>query len=131
MKKFILSMTFAFFTCGYSFAIPIFKGLNNYNGKTTIKIEIPASDRDASNGLSIDNVRLYNNGEMLQAKKVDALWGENATIILEFKKLKTFEDCTLSFTINGEAVCMDIQNSLLSSTPQTILLPKAKVLLTP
>lgn len=92
--------------------LPNSRGLNNKHGKTTIKIEIPASDRDETNGLSVDNVKLYNNGETLSAKKVDAIWSENSTIILEFKKLTTFDDCTLSFTINGEPVSMDIQSML-------------------
>lgn len=71
---------------GNTCAAPQFKGIDNKHGKTTIKIEIPASDRDASNGLSIDNVKLYNNGKTFHAKKVNALWGENSTIILEFMK---------------------------------------------
>lgn len=85
-------------------------GLNNKHGKTTIKVEIPASDRDGSNGLNVDNIKLFNNGEMLSAKKVDAIWGEKSIIILEFKKLKKFEDCTLTFTLNGEPVIIDIQS---------------------
>lgn len=105
-------MALALLSFGSTAAAPRFKGLNNKHGKTTIKIEIPASDRDDTNGLSIDNVRLYNNGEMLKAKEVNAIWGENSTIILEFKKLTTFEDCTLSFTINGKPVNMDIQSLL-------------------
>lgn len=114
MKKILLSLTIGLLAVGSAFAAPKFKGLNNKHGKTTIKIEIPATDRDATNGLSVDNVKLYNNGEMLTAKKVDALWGENSTIILEFKKLTTFEDCTLSFTLNGEPVSMDIQSIMMS-----------------
>ena len=110
MKKLLLSLTFVLLSLGSAFATPKFMGLNNKHGKTTIKVEIPASDYDASNGLSVDNVKLYNNGEMLKAKKVDALWGESSIIILEFKKLKEFEDCILSFTVNGEPVCIDIQS---------------------
>lgn len=110
MKKTIIALTFALLSLGSAMASPQFKGLNNKHGKTTIKIEIPASDCDASHGLSVDKVKLYNNGEMLTAKKVDAMWGENSTIILEFEKLTTFEDCTLSFTINGEPLSMDIQS---------------------
>lgn len=114
MKKLILPLAIGLLAFGSAFATPQFKGINNKHGKTTIKIEIPASDRDATNGLSVDNVKLYNNGEMLTAKKVDAIWGENSTIILEFKKLTTFEDCTLSFTINGEPVSMDLQSIMMN-----------------
>lgn len=114
MKKVFLSLAIGLLAVGSSFAAPQFKGINNKHGKTTIKIEIPASDRDAANGLSVDNVKLYNNGEMLTAKKVDAIWGENSTIILEFKKLTTFHDCTLSFTVNGESVSMDLQSIMMN-----------------
>ncbi len=110
MNRILLSLAVGLLAFGSALAAPRFKGLNNKHGKTTIKIEIPASDRDITNGLSIDDVKLYNNGEMLPAKKVDAIWGENSTIIMEFKKLTTFEDCTLSFTMNGEPVSMDIQS---------------------
>ena len=123
---------------GSAFGAPRFKELNNFHGKTTIKIEIPASDRDADGGLSIDNVKLHNNGEILAAKKVDAKWGEksgenrcknrcekncekscekngeNTTVILEFKKLTLFAGCTLSFTMNGTPVTINIQRHMAS-----------------
>ena len=114
MNKKLLSLAIGLITFGSAFSAPQFKGLNNKHGKTTIKIEIPATDRDITDGLSIDDVKLYNNGEMLTAKKVDAIWGKNSTIILEFKKLTTFEDCTLSFTVNGEPVSMDIQSIMMN-----------------
>lgn len=80
--------------------------------QTTIKIEIPASDRDETNGLSIEDVVLYNDGKTFQAKKVDAIWGDNSIVILQFEKLTAFEDCTLSFSLNGEPVSLDIQSCL-------------------
>lgn len=112
MNRICLSLALGLLSFGSAVAAPQFKGLNNKHRKTTIKIEIPASDRDESNGLSIDNVKLCNNGKLLKANKADAIWDENSTIILEFKKLTTFEDCTLSFTINGKPVSMDIQSRL-------------------
>ena len=75
MKKIVLSLFVALLSFGSAIAAPQFKGLSNKHGKTTIKVEIPASDRDASNGLSIDNIKLHNNGKILSAKKVDAIWG--------------------------------------------------------
>lgn len=114
MKNVILPFAILLVAAGSAFATPIFKGMNNKHGKTTIKIEIPASDRDATNGLSIDNIELYNDGETLTAKKVDAKWGENSTIIMEFKKLTDFKDCTLSFTVNGEPVSMDLQELMMN-----------------
>ena len=116
MKKIVLSLFVALLSFGSAIAAPQFKGLSNKHGKTTIKVEIPASDRDASNGLSIDNIKLHNNGKILSAKKVDAIWGDNSMIIMEFKKLKEFEDCTLSFTVNGEPVSIDIQSIIINNT---------------
>ena len=110
MKKIMIPLMAALISCGSALAAPQFRGLNNKHGKTTVKVEIPASESDTSNGISVDNIRLYNNGEMLTAKKVDAIWGENSIIILEFKKLKEFDDCTLFFTVNGEPVSIDIQS---------------------
>lgn len=112
MNKVLTTLAIGLLAIGSAVAAPQFKEINNKHGKTTIKIEIPASDRDASNGLSIDNVKLYNNGKTFHAKKVNALWGENSTIILEFKKMTTFEDCILSFTVNGEPVNMDLSGAL-------------------
>lgn len=110
MKKLIISLAVALLSVGSISAFPRFKGLDNKNGKTTFRIEIPASDRDSTNGLSIDNVRLYNNDEVLDAKKVDAIWGENSTVIIEFKKLTTFDNCTLSLTINGKPFSISIDS---------------------
>lgn len=110
MRKIIIPLTVTLLSYGSAFAVPQFKGLDNKHGKTTIRVEIPVSESDASNGLSVDNIKLYNDGEILTAKKVDAIWGENSIIILEFKKLKKFEDCTLFFTVNGEQVSIDIQS---------------------
>ena len=102
MKKIILSCAAALLAIGSAHATPKFLSLNNKHGKTTIKIEIPASDRDETNGLSIEDVVLYNSGKTFQAKSVDAIWGDNSTVILQFEKLTAFEDCTLSFSLNGE-----------------------------
>lgn len=78
MKKVLFSLALMLLAVGSAFGAPRFKELNNFHGKTTIKIEIPASDRDADGGLSLGDVKLHNNGEMLAAKKVNAKWGEKA-----------------------------------------------------
>lgn len=114
MKKSLFSLAIGLLAFGSAFAAPQLKGLNNKNGKTTIIVEIPSADRDATNGLSVDNVKLYNNGDMLTSKKVDAIWGDNSIIVMEFKKLTTFKDCLLGFTLNGEPVSMDIQSILMN-----------------
>lgn len=120
MIRLSLVLASMFFLVCNTFATPLFKGLNNKHGKTSITIEIPSSDRDASNGISIDNIKLYNNGEILNAKKVKEInkkkdvQNDNLTMILEFRKLTTFADCKLSFTLNDEPVMMNIQEILLN-----------------
>ena len=134
MKKVLFSLALALFAAGSVIGAPRFKELNNFHGKTTIKVEIPAYDRDADGGLSIDNVKLHNNGETLAAKKVNAKWGEkqgenrcknrceksgeksgeNTTVIFEFKKLTLFAGCTLSFTMNGTPVTINLQRYMAS-----------------
>ena len=104
MKKIILSCAAALLAIGSAHATPKFLSLNNKHGKTTIK--------DETNGLSIEDVVLYNSGKTFQAKSVDAIWGDNSTVILQFEKLTAFEDCTLSFSLNGEPVSLDIQSCL-------------------
>ena len=106
MKKIILSCAAALLAIGSAHATPKFLSLNNKHGKTTIIIEIPASDRDETNGLSIEDVVLYNSGKTFQAKSVDAIWGDNSTVILQFEKLTAFDDCRLSFSLNGEPVSL-------------------------
>ncbi len=130
MKKVLFSLALTLLAAGSVIGAPRFKELNNFHGKTTIKVEIPASDRDADGGLSIDNVKLHNNGETLAAKKVNAKWGEkqgenrcknrceksgeNTTVIFEFKKLTLFAGCTLSFTMNGTPVTINLQRYMAS-----------------
>ena len=134
MKKVLFSLVLMLLAAGSVIGAPRFKELNNFHGKTTIKVEIPAYDRDADGGLSIDNVKLHNNGETLAAKKVNAKWGEkqgenrcknrceksgeksgeNTTVIFEFKKLTLFAGCTLSFTMNGTPVTINLQRYMAS-----------------
>jgi len=112
MKKIILSCAAALLAIGSACATPEFLSLNNKYGKTTIKIEIPASDRDETNGLSIEDVVLYNDG-IIAPNCIDLLCLKGFTIvILQFEKLTAFEDCTLSFSVNGKPVSLDIQSCL-------------------
>ncbi len=51
---------------------------------------------------------------MLTIKKVDAIWGDNSIIVMEFKKLTTFKDGLLGFSINGKPVSMDLQSIMMN-----------------
>lgn len=108
MKKILLLLTLVLLSFGSAVASPKFKGLNNNNGKTTVKIEFPVSD--FSQVTEIKDWQLHNNGKVYDVKKVDIKGRDGNTFVLEFKKLTEFTDCTLSFTVNGEPVSIDIQS---------------------
>ena len=95
MKKTFISLAFALLSFGAAFASPQFKELNNKNGKTTIKIEIPESD--LSQFTVIKDWRFHNGGKAYDVKKVD---------------VKGDDGSTLSFTINGKPVSINIQEKL-------------------
>lgn len=108
MKKIIIALAFALLSLGSAMASPQFKGLSNRNGKTTIKIEFSASD--FSQVSVIKDWKLHNDGKEYEAKKVCVKGNEGYTFVLEFKKLTEFSDCSLSCTVNGEPVNIDIQS---------------------
>lgn len=107
MKKTFIALVFALLSFGGALASPQFKELNNKNGKTTIKIEIP--DSDLSQFTVIKDWRLHNGGKAYDVKKVDVEGNDGNTFVLEFKRFTEFSDCSLSFTINGKPVSIDIQ----------------------
>ena len=108
MKKLIFLLTVALFSFGSALASPKFKGLSNNHGKTTVKIEFPISD--FSNTTIIKDWKLYNDGKVYDVKNIEVKGSKVYTFVLEFKKLTKFSDCSLSFTVNGETVSIDIQS---------------------
>ena len=110
MKKTFISLAFALLSFGAAFASPQFKELNNKNGKTTIKIEFPESD--LSQFTVIKDWRFHNGGKAYDVKKVDVKGDDGSTFVLEFKRFTEFSDCSLSFTINGKPVSINIQEKL-------------------
>ncbi|MCM1505357.1 MAG: hypothetical protein NC127_09195 [Muribaculum sp.] len=106
MKKLILTLTIALLAFGSALATPQFKGLSNRHGKTTVKIEFSSSD--LSRTTVISDWKLHNNGKEYAVKKVDVKGKNGEIFVLEFAKLTKFSDCTLSFSVNGEPVSIDI-----------------------
>lgn len=107
MKKTILSLAFVILSIGIAIAAPRFKSLNNNNRKTTVKIEFPFSE--LSQTTVIRDWKLYNNGKVYTVWNVNVERGNDGEIfVIEFPKQTKFSDCTLSFTVNGEAVSVDI-----------------------
>lgn len=93
-----------------AFATPKVLHLNNKDGKTTVIFEIPAEDAGESGSVTIDNVALSNNGETIAAKQVFATTSENTIVTAHFKKLTVFDNCTLTFNLNGEKVSLNVQD---------------------
>lgn len=112
MKKIFIAYAFAMLSFGSMFAASQFKGLNNKNGKTTVKIEIP--DSDLSQFTVIRDWKLHNGGKTYDVRNVNVQGKEGNTFVLEFSKLTKFSDCRLSFTINGEPISIDIQSILVN-----------------
>lgn len=95
MKKIIAILAAALLTAAHLYATPRMLSINNYGRKTTVKILIPASDRDENNSLSINNIRLFNDGRTYEPKDIDAEWGADAIITLKFKRITTFDEPVL------------------------------------
>ncbi|MCI9286288.1 MAG: hypothetical protein HFJ91_11015 [Muribaculaceae bacterium] len=110
MKKLILTLAIALLSFGSASATPQFKGLSNRHGKTTVIIEFSSSD--LSKTTVIRDWKLHNNGKVYDVKKVNVKGSNGNTFILEFRKFTEFSDCTLSFTVNGDPVSIDIQSRM-------------------
>lgn len=110
MKKLMLLLAVAVVAVGSALGSPRFKELNNRHGKTTVKVEFPVSD--LSQVTVIKDWKLHNGGKVYDVKRVDVKGREGNTFVLEFKKLTEFSDCSLSFTVNGEPVSMDLQSMM-------------------
>ncbi len=108
MKKLLLAFIFVIISFCYAFASPHFKELNNHNGKTTVKIEFPSSDLTQTT--VIRDWKLHNKGKVYDVKKVDVQGQKDLVFILEFKKLTKFSECSLSFTVNGKPMTIDLQS---------------------
>ncbi len=82
-----------------AFASPTFKSIDNYSNKTTVIVEV---DSIFSNHL-IQDVVFHNCGKTYECKELKtALNGGKLTISASFKKFKTFENCYMTFMLNGQ-----------------------------
>ncbi len=82
-----------------AFAAPSFKSLDNYSDKTTVIVEM---DSISSNHI-LQDVVFHNAGKAYECKELKTtLIGEKLTISASFKKFKTFENCYVTFMLNGQ-----------------------------
>ena len=73
------------------------------------RIYIPVCYRDENHRIVLDNAILHNEGRLFKSINIYAVKGQHEdTAILEFRDITTFEDCSLSFTINGEPVSITV-----------------------
>lgn len=83
--------------------------INSADKTTKIKIYIPNSYRDNNIGILLDNVALlHKHGGTIKAKAVYAYYKDDNRYILEFEKISTLEDYTLSFSLNGAPFNLEI-----------------------
>lgn len=89
--------------------IPQIIEINSADKTTKIKIYIPNSYRDNNIGILLDNVALlHKHGGTIKAKAVYAYYKDDNRYILEFEKISTLEDYTLSFSLNGAPFNLEI-----------------------
>lgn len=112
MKKVLLLLVFAASALAVSAKVE-YQSLNNKGNNTTIVFTISEDEKDATNGLSVDNIVLECNGKRYTAKNVSVDFGNTTTITAKFKKLKKFVKARIIFTVNGEERSIDIQKKLI------------------
>lgn len=113
MKKFVFLLVGAMLlSVGSAWAAPKLVSIKARKGKAVVKIEIPASDRDENNGLSVKEVLLHNQGETFKPWRVESnYWGEETTVTMKFRGLPALTDSSLSMSINGQPVSMELPNT--------------------
>ena len=92
-----------------AFASPTFKSLDNYSNKTTVIVEV---DSISPNHL-LQDVVFHNNGKAYECKELKTtLYEGKLTISASFKHLKKFENCYLSFMLNGQLQKVAVKQGL-------------------
>lgn len=110
MKKFFCLLAGAMLlSAGSAWAAPKLVSIKARGGKAVVKVEIPASDRDETNGLSVKEVVLHNQGKTFKPWRVESnYWGEETTVTMKFRGLPALTDSSLSMSINGETVSLEL-----------------------
>ncbi|MCM1532433.1 MAG: hypothetical protein NC048_08985 [Bacteroides sp.] len=105
MKKLMFALGIALLSVPV-FARPTMLKMSNAHGKTTFWISVPDEDMGDSHSLRMENFVFHNNGQSYKAEKVlvvkKASVAGKTTLKMSFKKFTEFNDCALSFTLNGQ-----------------------------
>ncbi len=82
-----------------------FKSLDNFSDKTTVIVEVDS----ISTMPHLQDVVFHNSGKAYECKELKTvLDGDKLTISAGFKKFKTFENCYLTFMLNGQMQKVEI-----------------------
>lgn len=77
----------------------VFKSLDNFNDKTAVIVEVDS----VSSTPVLQDVVFHNAGKAYECKELKTtLVRSKFTIAAGFKKFKTFENCYLTFMLNGQ-----------------------------
>lgn len=105
MKKFFLSILMTVGIIIMATAKPVFKSLDNFNGKTTVIVEVDS----VSASSNLQDVVFHNAGKAYECKELKTtLTDGKLTISAGFKKFKTFKKCYLTFMLNGQMQKVEI-----------------------
>lgn len=86
-------------------AAPVFKSLDNFSNKTTVIVEVDSVPTMPH----LQDVVFHNSGKAFECKELKTtLTGEKLTISASFKKFNTFENCYLTFMLNGQMQKVEI-----------------------
>ncbi|NPD91107.1 hypothetical protein [Xylanibacter muris] len=98
MKKLIFMTLLGLITCS-TWASSKFKSLNNFKNKTTVIVEV----NSVNSKHILEDVVFHNNGTAYKCKELKTTHtGRTLTISAGFKKFKTFNNCYLTFMLNGK-----------------------------
>lgn len=105
MKRFFLSILLVIGIIIMANAKSVFKSLDNFSDKTTVIVEVDS----VSTMPHLQDVVFHNLGKAYECKELKTvLAGDKLTISAGFKKFKTFENCYLTFMLNGQMQKVEI-----------------------
>ena len=83
----------------------VFKSLDNFSDNTTVIVEVDS----VSTMPHLQDVVFHNSGKAYECKELKTtLADDKLTISAGFKEFKTFENCYLTFMLNGQMRTVEI-----------------------
>lgn len=105
MRRFLLSILLAIGFIIIANAKSVFKSLDNFSDNTTVIVEVDS----VSTMPHLQDVVFHNSGKAYECKELKTtLADDKLTISAGFKEFKTFENCYLTFMLNGQMRTVEI-----------------------